>query len=153
MPTTVYIAGSALDQAMKIVCRGLPTSGDRGCMEVSGLLLGRETGNDILITSAITGAQVSTELTSKLDDDFLAFVATRLMMERKRDRIVCMFHSHPDIGIFLSQQDLQTLANFQRLYPSFIMMVIDPLKLKTYGFFTYDDETRSARPLAVVLIE
>jgi proteasome lid subunit RPN8/RPN11 len=90
---------------------------------------------------------------SKLDDSFVASVATRLITEKTRDRIVGMFHSHPDIGIFLSQQDVQTLANFQRLYPRFVMMVIDPLKLQKFEFFTYDEETRLARPLAVQLIE
>jgi len=153
LSTPIYIAGSALDLAMQIVCRGLCASKYGSNMEISGLLLGREIGDGLLITSAITGPQASTELESRLDDNFVASVATEMMTGRMRDRIVGMFHSHPGIGIFMSSQDAQTLANFQRLYPSFLMMVIDPLRLEKFRFFRYDYETMSVRTIVVQVVE
>jgi 26S proteasome regulatory subunit N11 len=106
--------------------------------EVSGLLLGRESVDGLLITSAVTGKQISSEIRSELDKDFMAAIAYGLLAGNMRERIVGMFHSHPGLGVFLSQQDVDTLANFSRLYPGFLMMVTDPLAKLRYKFFRYD---------------
>ena len=140
-------------QTLKTVCEGLGRSAGGGSVEISGLLLGRDLAGNLFITSAVTGDQVSTEFGSELDDNFMARVAQAMITGKITERIVGMFHSHPGIGVFLSQQDVRTLANFQRLYPRFVMMVIDPLARVRYRFFRYDTEAQMARPLSVELIE
>jgi proteasome lid subunit RPN8/RPN11 len=150
--STVFITEAAVRQALKTVCGGLARSTDASNVEVSGLLLGREIGADLLITSAVAGDQVSTEFGSELDQNFMAAIAHSMVTGKLRDRIVGMFHSHPRIGIFMSQQDLRTLLNFHRLYPRFVMMVIDPLTRLRYQFFRYDIRTGSVRLLPALVI-
>jgi len=150
--SAVFITESAARQALRTACEGLARSTDDSNIEVSGLLLGREIGPDLRITSAITGDQISTEFGSKLDENFMAAIAHRVVTGRIRDRVVGMFHSHPGIGIFMSEQDVRTLVNFQRLYPRFVMMVIDPLTQLRYRFFRYNGETGSLQLLPVHLI-
>ena len=106
-----------------------------------------------MITSTTTGKQTSSEIRSELDENFMAAIAQDMIMGKMTERIVGMFHSHPGIGIFLSQQDVRTLANFHTLYPGFVMMVIDPLKKPRYEFFRYDSQTRMAHLLAVHELE
>ena len=145
----------AVVQALKTVCEGLARPPNGSNVEVSGLLLGREFVGGLLITSTVTGKQTSNESRSELDEDFMATIAQAMIAGQMVERIVGMFHSHPDIGIFLSQQDVRTFANFCRLYPGFVMMVIDPLRPRgeRYKFFRYDAHTRSAHLLTVHELE
>lgn len=152
MPS-VFMRREAVVQALKTVCEGLARSPNGSNVEVSGLLLGREFAGGLLITSTVTGKQTSNESRSELDENFMATIAQAMITGEITERIVGMFHSHPDIGIFLSQQDVRTLANFDRLYPGFVMMVIDPLKKPRYGFFGYDAQTQSAHLLTVHELE
>lgn len=154
MPS-VFMRREAVVQALKTVCEGLARSPNGSNVEVSGLLLGREFAGGLLITSTVTGKQTSNESRSELDEDFMATIAQAMIAGQMVERIVGMFHSHPDIGIFLSQQDVRTFANFCRLYPGFVMMVIDPLRPRgeRYKFFRYDAHTRSAHLLTVHELE
>ena len=148
----VLVTQSVIDQALGIVCSGLPRSQHEDSIEISGLLLGREIGTGLFITSALSGRQVSTQYGSELDENFMAAVAHQVATGKREDRIVGMFHSHPGVGIFMSRQDVRTLMNFQRLRPAFVMMVIDPLTRVRYRFFRYDPETETARPFSVEVI-
>lgn len=152
MPS-VFIKREAVVQALKTVCHGLARSPSDNDLEISGLLLGREFAGGLVITSTTTGKQTSSAIRSELDENFMAAIAQDMITGKMTERIVGMFHSHPDIGIFLSQQDVRTLANFHTLYPGFVMMVIDPLKKPRYEFFRYDSQTRSAHSLAVRELE
>lgn len=143
---------SAAERAFRTACDGLARSPDGSSVEVSGLLLGREIGPNLLITSALAGDQISTESGSELDENFMAATAYSVAAGKIGDRIVGMFHSHPGIGIFMSQQDVRTLANFQRLYPRFVMMVIDPLTRLRYKFFSYDAGAGSVRVLPAQVV-
>ena len=53
-------------------------------------------------------------------------------------RIVGWYHSHPDIGIYLSDQDLFIHRNFFAL-PDQIAVVVDPIALSE-GAFAWDDD-------------
>jgi len=150
--SAVFITESAARRALKTACEGLAGSTNTTNVEVSGLLLGKEMGTDLLITSAVTGDQISTEFGSELDENFMAAIAHSMVTGKMTDRIVGMFHSHPRMGIFMSQQDIRTLVNFQRLYPRFVMMVIDPLTRVRYQFFGYDMGTGFVRLLPVQVI-
>jgi proteasome lid subunit RPN8/RPN11 len=149
---SVLIAESAIRQTLRAVCAGLATSRDRTNVEVSGLLLGKQIVDDLFITSAVAGDQISGEFGSELARDFIAAIAQSVLTGNRKDRIVGMFHSHPGFGVFMSQQDVLTLANFQKLYPGSVMMVIDPLKKLRYKFFTYDAAAGSVRVLPVQVV-
>ena len=153
--SSVFMRREAVVQALKTVCEGLAKSPNESNVEVSGLLLGKEFAGGLLITSTVTGKQTSSEIRSKLDEDFMATIAQAMVAGQMVERIVGMFHSHPDIGIFLSQQDVRTFANFCRLYSGFVMMVIDPLRPRgeRYKFFRFDAHTRSAHLLTVHELE
>lgn len=152
MPNTIVVTKAVIDQILKKVCSGLAKAEDGRSVEVSGLLLGREATYSLLVTSIAVGDQLSTEFESRLDERFLAGVVYDIAKGRIKDRIVGMFHSHPGFGIFMSEQDIKTLVNFQRLYSRFVMMVVDPLTELRYVFFTYDVETGSVCRLQVELI-
>ncbi len=137
---------------MGIVCGGLGRYPDGDNVEVSGLLLGKEIEVHLFITSAIAGNQISTEFGSELDENFMAAIAHRIVTGKITEKIVGMFHSHPRIGVFMSRQDIRTLVNFQKLYPRFVMMVIDPLTRQRYQFFTYDGRTGSVLRIPVQVI-
>jgi len=90
-------------------------------------------------------------MASELGQDFIASVAHGLATGKTDERIVGMFHSHPALGIFVSQQDAKTMINFQRLSPRFVMMIVDPLPEKPddrmFKFFRFDFEQRRALEL------
>ena len=142
--SAVLIEESLIRKILQIVCGGLAVSRDGNNLEVSGLLLGRESQDKLLITSAVTGEQSSSEIRSDLSEDFMATVANNLIGSERKERIVGMFHSHPGIGIFISQRDARTMMNFQRLYHQFVMMVVDPLvplSQTRYKFFRCETST------------
>jgi len=139
--SAVLIEESLIRRILKIVCGGLAVSREGRNLEVSGLLVGKERLDKLLITSAVTGEQSSSETRSDLSEDFMAGVAYKLLESNAEERIVGMFHSHPGFGIFISQRDARTMIAFQRLYHRFVMMVVDPLvplSLTRYKFFRYD---------------
>jgi proteasome lid subunit RPN8/RPN11 len=130
---------------LSIVCAGLAKAQDGSSIEIPGLLLGAEMQRSLVITQAIPGRQFSAE--SEIDKDFMAAAAH--LSTDEGIRIVGMFQSHPGLGVFGSEQDLRTLATFQRLCPHFVMMIIDPLTTRRFNFFRYDATTKLVRPISV----
>ena len=90
----VFVTNAAISQALRVACAGLAKSEEGKSVEVSGLLLGRDLVGDLLVTSAISGTQVSSELGCQLDENFLASVAYKILANKTSERIVGMFHSH-----------------------------------------------------------
>jgi proteasome lid subunit RPN8/RPN11 len=137
----VSLTDQLVREILKIVCSGLGSTPSGGHLEVSGLLLGRYSDDKIIMTRAVTGKQASSEISSELDQNFIASVAHSIVSNGSGEFIVGMFHSHPEVGIFISQQDAKTMVNFQKLFPQFVMMVVDPIQDTRYKFFRYDFAT------------
>jgi proteasome lid subunit RPN8/RPN11 len=136
----VYIYTSVLRRILAFVCNHLDPSSSNLGVEVSGLLIGREKGDKIIIHDFLTGDQKSTPLYTSLSEEFLAKTATMAAMGEINGRIYGWFHSHIGIGLFLSSIDVKTLKNMQRLCPYCFAMVVDPLTSERFRLFRYDFE-------------
>lgn len=94
--------------------------------EVAGLLLGSLRQDALLVSDTATGKQRSSATHVALEDEFLVMAATKYGRLGKRKSIVGWYHSHPDLGCFVSSIDFATQKRFQALFPDAIGLVIDP---------------------------
>jgi 26S proteasome regulatory subunit N11 len=119
---TVRISGTALAK----VIRHTISSPRR---EVAGLLIGRERGEELLVTDAVTGHQTGSLGHVALDELVMARLTELLHSSGAGLYIVGWYHSHPGIGVFMSAIDYATQLNYQRLYPKSVALVIDPVEI------------------------
>jgi len=135
----VVVTSGVLKQVLRFACEKLG-EGPGGCLgsEVSGLLMGLEGKNDILIDAAVTGNQISKPFYTSLSDGFLAEVAKDISNGRMHGRILGWFHSHPGLGLFLSSIDVRSMRNMQRLNQNTVALVVDPLTEDKFRFYRYD---------------
>lgn len=94
--------------------------------EVAGLLLGSLRGDTLLVNGVVTGEQVSSRTHVTLEDEFLVRVASEYGRQGKKKSIVGWYHSHPDLGCFVSGTDFETQRRFQALFPDAVGLIIDP---------------------------
>ncbi len=97
--------------------------------EVAGLLIGRERGEELLVTDAVTGHQKGSLGHVALDELVMARLTELLHASGGGLYIVGWYHSHPGIGVFMSAIDYATQLNYQRLYPKSVALVIDPVEI------------------------
>ena len=97
--------------------------------EVAGLLIGREKGEELLVTDAATGRQTGSLEHVTLDELVMARLTELLHSSGAGLYIVGWYHSHPGIGVFMSAIDCATQLNYQRLYPNSVALVIDPVEI------------------------
>ncbi len=111
-------------------------------MEVGGLLVGRECADDagvyLVVAGAIParqarGTAVSVTFTHQTWDQLSAEKANRYPDQA----IVGWYHTHPGLGVFLSERDLFIHRNFFA-NSTHIAVVIDPSKF-TWGIFYWQD--------------
>lgn len=119
---TVRISGTALAK----VIRHAVSSPRR---EVAGLLIGRERGEELLVTDAVTGHQTGSLGHVSLDEMVMARLTELLHSSGTGLYIVGWYHSHPGIGVFMSAIDYATQLNYQRLYPRSVALVVDPVEV------------------------
>lgn len=101
-------------------------------IEVAGLLIGNYSSGHLAIVDTATGHQVGSRASVELTPAVQAKVAEKLMEHRRKNYIVGWYHSHPNIGIFMSGTDIHTQQNYQYFFPYAVALVIDPGKfLKT----------------------
>jgi len=138
----IYIDSKVLNAILSLACKyiGTELSGSQLGLEVSGLLIGYDAGDKIVIHNFLTGEQESKPFYTSLSDGFLATTARRLAEGEVNGGIYGWFHSHVGVGIFLSSIDVRTLRNMQRLCPDTFAMVVDPLNRERFGFFRYNFE-------------
>ena len=94
--------------------------------EVAGLLLGSIRKNVLVVTDVVTGEQVSSPTHVVLRDEFLVRVAFDYGRLGKRKSGVGWYHSHPQLGCFVSSVDFETQKRFQSLFPDAIGLILDP---------------------------
>lgn len=109
--------------------------------EVAGLLLGSLRGDTLLVNGVVTGEQVSSRTHVTLEDEFLVRVASEYGRQGKRKSIVGWYHSHPDLGCFVSGTDFETQRRFQALFPDAVGLIIDPSPPEKLAIFRVE-ETR-----------
>jgi proteasome lid subunit RPN8/RPN11 len=94
--------------------------------EVAGLLLGSIRKNVLVVTDVVTGEQVSSPTHVVLKDEFLVRVAFDYGRLGKRKSVVGWYHSHPELGCFVSGVDFETQRRFQSFFPQAIGLILDP---------------------------
>ncbi len=118
-------------------------------MEVGGLLVGRECEDEagvyLLVAGAIParqtrGTSVSVTFTHQTWDQLSAEKASRYPDQA----IVGWYHTHPGLGVFLSERDLFIHRNFFA-DSTHIAVVIDPSKF-AWGIFYWQDSELVAAP-------
>jgi proteasome lid subunit RPN8/RPN11 len=108
--------------------------------EVIGLLLGSIRKNKLVVTDLVTGKQTCSPTHVALEDEFLVSVAFDYGRLGKRKSIVGWYHSHPDMGCFVSGVDFETQRRFQLLFPDAIGLIVDPSVPEKLEMFRVDQE-------------
>ncbi len=117
----------------------------RNWKECIGLVLGRITEDEILITDIVpigSGTAVFVDITD-YEKVFSLILPSRI---NAGEVIVGWAHTHPGLGLFLSGTDIRTQQMYQQMHPKAFALVLDPTKIsKNFsGFNIYRlDELRS----------
>lgn len=98
-------------------------------MEVVGLLIGRYSLGLLKIADVAGGAQVGTRVSVVLMPEVQANIAEELIGRDRSDYIVGWYHSHPNLGIFMSGTDVRTQLCYQHLFSRAVALVIDPAQV------------------------
>lgn len=105
-------------------------------MEVIGLLAGRleNNGETLFIEDAFPmghGNAIHAEI-----KDYNNYIRAYKDLQKKGFFICGWYHSHPSYGLFLSGEDIDTQARYQKLWNKSVALVIDPYQIdgRSYGF-------------------
>lgn len=150
-----YIHSSVLDNILRLVCKylGVEAANPHLGLEVSGLLLGFNEENKIVISNFLSGDQRSEPFYTSMSDDFLASLAEQISKGEIAGDIYGWFHSHPGIDLAFSSRDLKTQKNLQRLSPDAIALVVNPLKQERFRFYRYDFSTDEIRSVKIHILD
>ncbi|MFW9903591.1 MAG: Mov34/MPN/PAD-1 family protein [Candidatus Thorarchaeota archaeon] len=122
----------------------------RDWKECIGLILGRITDHNILVTDIIpigSGTAVFVDITD-YEKVFSLIHPSRI---DQGEVIVGWAHTHPGLGLFLSGTDIRTQRMYQQMHPKAFALVLDPTKIssKFSGFNTYRLDKFSSNPITV----
>jgi proteasome lid subunit RPN8/RPN11 len=106
--------------------------------ESGGILVGRVKAGELLINGLETGQQSATHVHVTLHDEFLVETATKYA--EKDEKIVGWYHSHPNMGCFMSSTDIDTQRRYQALFPNAVALVIDPQR-PIFRFYRVEDSS------------
>jgi proteasome lid subunit RPN8/RPN11 len=114
--------------------------------QVVGVLLGGESGGNIVVEDAVTGPAETDATKATLTGDSIARIADDIINKRIRGSIVGWYHSHVRGGVFMSEQDVETQLKLQQFSPLVTAMVIDTQTGQS-GFFRADAKTKGPIPV------
>ncbi len=127
-----------------------PLSGSRKWRECIGLVLGRISKENIVVTEIVpisSGSAIFVDITD------YERVFSLISFERidKGEVIVGWAHTHPGLGLFFSGTDIQTQLSYQKMHPLSFGLVLDPTKVKKdfSGFNIYRVDINTSRPYTV----
>ena len=106
--------------------------------ESGGILVGKMKEGELLINGLETGQQSATPVHVTLHDEFLVDIATKYA--ERDEKIVGWYHSHPNMGTFMSGTDIDTQRRYQALFPNAVALVIDP-KRPIFRFYRVEDSS------------
>jgi proteasome lid subunit RPN8/RPN11 len=111
---------------------------EAGINERAGVLLGQRDRTDTRISGLIFPPQVeSGRLNCEFDVSSLDVIRhaigslTDAQLQKDNADIVGWFHSHPRLTLFMSNTDVQTLADWSQIDPRAIAVVADPFLMDT----------------------
>jgi proteasome lid subunit RPN8/RPN11 len=97
--------------------------------EVQGALYGHNEGNEVHVQEAIPLAHLSHVAVQMQEADYIALSSLEEKMASKDMFQVGWYHSHPDIKIMLSLEDVRTQAGLQKPNPLSIALVFNHVSL------------------------
>jgi proteasome lid subunit RPN8/RPN11 len=106
--------------------------------ESGGVLVGKMKDEELLINGLETGQQSATHVHVTLHDEFLVEIATKYA--ERDEKIVGWYHSHPNMGTFMSSTDIDTQRRYQALFPNAVALVIDPQR-PIFRFYRVEDSS------------
>jgi proteasome lid subunit RPN8/RPN11 len=127
--TILKIASHALKYANEKIPRD-------NWVEVIGLLAGKLEKDDISLSIEDAypmghGSAINAEI-----KDYKNYVRAFNDIKNKGLFICGWYHSHPSYGCFMSEEDMDTQARYQKLWDNAVALVIDPYQIDgtSYGF-------------------
>ncbi|MHA2246856.1 MAG: Mov34/MPN/PAD-1 family protein [Candidatus Hodarchaeales archaeon] len=122
----------------------------RDWKECIGLILGRITDHEILVTDIVpigSGSAVFVEI-SDYEKVFSLISVDRI---DQGEVIVGWAHTHPGLGLFLSGTDIRTQKLYQQMHPKAFALVMDPTKISKNlsGFNIYRIDEFRSHPVTV----
>jgi len=114
--------------------------------QVVGVLLGGQSGGNIVVEDAVTGPFEADATRATLTGDSIARIADDIVNKRIRGSIVGWYHSHVRGGVFMSETDVETQLKLQQFSPLVTAMVIDSQTGQS-GFFRADAKTKESIPV------
>ncbi|MFX1464900.1 MAG: Mov34/MPN/PAD-1 family protein [Promethearchaeota archaeon] len=109
--------------------------------ESGGILVGKLKEGELIINGLETGQQSATHVHVTLHDEFLVETATKYA--ERDEKIVGWYHSHPNMGCFMSSTDIDTQRRYQALFPNAVALVIDPQR-PIFRFYRVEDSSYSS---------
>ncbi|MHA1231042.1 MAG: Mov34/MPN/PAD-1 family protein [Candidatus Helarchaeota archaeon] len=100
--------------------------------EVIGYLLGRFKNKSIEIHDIVIPEQKTTNVHAEITDE--RALVEYLQKNSNQNVHVGWYHSHPNIGCFLSNTDISTQKYWQRVNYRMVAIVIDPVKKDIKAF-------------------
>ncbi len=122
----------------------------RNWKECIGLILGRITEHEILVTDIVpigAGTAVFVDIT----DYEKVYSLIPFGLIDQGEVIVGWAHTHPGLGLFLSGTDIRTQKLYQQMHPKAFALVLDPTKVskKFSGFNIYRLDEFESHPTTV----
>ncbi|MHA2202830.1 MAG: Mov34/MPN/PAD-1 family protein [Candidatus Hodarchaeales archaeon] len=122
----------------------------RDWKECIGLVLGRITEHDILVTDIVpigSGTAVFVDITD-YEKVFSLISPSRI---DHGEVIVGWAHTHPGLGLFLSGTDIRTQQMYQQMHPKAFALVMDPSKISPEfsGFNIYRLDEFGSNPTTI----
>ena len=118
--------------------------------ECIGLVLGRITENEIIVTDIVpigSGTAVFVDITD-YEKVFSLISPSRI---DQGEVIVGWAHTHPGLGLFLSGTDIRTQQMYQQMHPKAFALVLDPTKISPEfsGFNIYRLDEFGSNPTTI----
>ncbi|MHA2227330.1 MAG: Mov34/MPN/PAD-1 family protein [Candidatus Hodarchaeales archaeon] len=116
--------------------------------ECIGLILGKITDRQVLVTDIVpmgAGTAVFVDIT----DYEKVFSLISVSKIEEGEVIVGWAHTHPGLGLFLSQTDIQTQELYQKMHPKAFALVLDPTRISKdfSGFNIYRLDKNWSKPI------
>jgi proteasome lid subunit RPN8/RPN11 len=125
----VFITNRVIDRISRDVNRPF---------ERIGLLMGTLQNSSLWVNDMIPGGAETSEVSCAFPPGLLAQVASDIVEGRIEGRIVGWYHSHPGLGLFLSQTDVQTHMQFCQFSPYAVSLVAEP-KAQEFGIWIFEN--------------
>ena len=115
--------------------------------EVIGVLIGRMDDETLFVEDALSGKAIKDENNVVMPGETLAKIADDIVNKKAKGNIIGWYHSHPGIGVFMSEVDKDTQSRLQQFSAYVVALVSDP-STEEFKFFSQDEKSKTTQTLA-----